>query len=142
MIPPSGGSTYSVIAPSKTNLWHGCMGHPGVTMFRRMLPLLTGHEVCTNDANKVGACEACAQGKLIFKPSRSKLPSELPLPLQRLQGDICGPITPTSGPFRYFLVLVDAAGVYFEVSLLSTRNIAFAKVQASLLKFKPTSQIL
>ena len=61
---------------------------------------------------------------------------ELPHPLQRLQGDICGPITPASGPFRYFLVLVDAAGVHFEVSLLSTRNIAFAKILAMLLKFR------
>ena len=86
-------------------------------MFMRMLPLLTGHEVCNSDANKVGACDACIQGKLILKPSYWKLPSELPPPLQRLQGDICSPITPASGPF---IVLIDAVGVHFEVSLLST----------------------
>ena len=83
-IPPSGGSVYSVIAPSKINLWHGCMGHLGATLFRRMLPLLTEHEVCTSDANKVVTCDVCGQGKLILKPSRWKLPSELPPPLQRL----------------------------------------------------------
>src|SRR5450759_2972617 len=63
---PTSGSAYSVTIPDKTNLWHGRMGHPGTTMFRRMLPMLTGHEVCPSDANKVGACEACAQGKLIL----------------------------------------------------------------------------
>ena len=135
-IPPSGGFAYSVITPSKTSLWHGRMGHPGATMFRKMLPLLIRHEVCTSDANKVGACEAYAQGKLILKPSYWKLLSELPPLLQQLQGEICGPITLASGPFRYFLVLVFAARVHFEVSLLSTQNIAFAKILASLLKFR------
>ena len=60
----------------------------------------------------------------------------MPPPLTRLQGDICGPITPASGPFRYYLVLVDAAGVHFEVSLLSTRNLAFSKIMASLIRFR------
>ena len=133
---PSKGSSYSVIQPGKTTLWHGRLGHPGVTMFRRMLPAITGHSVCTSDANKAGACDACAQGKMSQKPSRWKLPHEMPPPLQRLQGDICGPISPASGPFRYYLVLVDVAGVHFEVSLLSTRNIAFAKILASLIRFR------
>ena len=127
---------YSVTIPEKAKLWHWRMGHPGVTMFRRMIPVLTGHEVCLSDANKLGVCEACAKGKLILKPSHWKLPQELPPPLHRLQGDICGPIAPESGPFRYFLVLVDAAGVHFEVSLLSTQNIVFSKILASLIKFR------
>jgi hypothetical protein len=61
---------------------------------------------------------------------------ELPPKFQRLQGDVCGPIAPASGPFRYFLVLVDAAGVHFEVSLLSTRNMVFSKILAMLIKFR------
>jgi hypothetical protein len=28
---------------------------------------------------------------------------------QRIQGDICGPIDPPCGPFRYFIVLIDAS---------------------------------
>jgi transposase InsO family protein len=34
------------------------------------------------------------------------------------------------------MVLVDAAGIHFEVSLLSTRNIVFAKLLAILIKFR------
>ena len=34
------------------------------------------------------------------------------------------------------MVLVDAAGIHFEVSLLSSKNIVFAKVLAMLIKFK------
>ena len=46
------------------------------------------------------------------------------------------PIILAFGPFRYFLVLVDAGGTHFEVSLLSSRNIVFAKVLTILIKFK------
>jgi hypothetical protein len=122
--------------PTKVELWHNRMGHPGTTMFRRMIPILSGHEVCQGDANKVGVCSACAQGKMINRPSCWKLPTKLPLRLHRLHGNICGPIIPASGPFRYFMVLVDAAGIHFEVTLLSTRNIVFAKLLAMLIKFR------
>jgi len=73
------------------------MGHPKTTMFRRMIPILSGHEVCQGDANKVGVYNACV---------------------------------------KYFMVLVDAAGIHFEVSLLSTRNIVFAKLLGMLIKFR------
>ena len=122
--------------PEKVGLWHNRMSHPGTTMFRRMIPILSGHEVCQGDANKTGVCTACAQGKMINRPSRWKLPTELPPRLHRLHGNICGPIAPPSGPFRYFMVLVDAAGIHFEVSLLSTRNIVFSKLLAMLIKFR------
>ena len=122
--------------PAKIELWHSRIGHLGTTMFRRMIPILSGHEVCQGDANKIGVCNACAQGEMINRPSRWKLPTELLPRLHCLHGDICGPITPASGPFRYFMVLVDAAGIHFEVSLLSTRNIVFSKLLAMLIKFR------
>ena len=122
--------------PTKVGLWHKWMGHPGSTMFRRMVPILSGHEVCLGDINKLGVCGACAQGKLINRPSRWKLPTELPPRLHCLHGDVCGPITPHSGPFRYFMVLVDTIGIHFEVTLLSTQNIIFAKLLAMLIRFK------
>ena len=59
-----------------------------------MLPLLTGHNLVTADAGKTHDCEACIQGKYIRKPSKWTLPTELPPPLYRLHGDICGPINP------------------------------------------------
>ena len=105
-------------------------------MFRRMIPILLGHEVCQGDAKKTGVCNACVQGKMINRPSRWKLPTELPPRLHRLHGDTYGSITPALGPFKYFMVLVDVAGIYFEVSLLSTRNIMFSKLLAMLIKFR------
>ena len=73
---------------------------------------------------------------MINKPSRWTLPTKLPPRLHRLHGDICGPITPASEPFKYFIVFMDPVGIYFEVSLLSSRNIVFAKVLGMLIKFR------
>ena len=122
--------------PTKIGLWHGRLSHPGATMLRRMIPILEGHPLCMRDAEHTGRCSACAQGKFSIKASQWKLPHELPPPLERLQGDICGPITPLSGPFQYFFVLVDALGKHVEVSLLSTRNLAFPKLLAMIIKIR------
>ena len=46
--------------PEKVGLWHIRMDHLGTTMFQRMIPILSGHEVCQGDANKTGVCTACA----------------------------------------------------------------------------------
>ena len=54
-------------------------------------------------------CIACSQGKLIVRPSHTKVLVESPTFLERIQGDICGPIHPPCGPFRYFMVLIDAS---------------------------------
>ena len=73
-------------------------------------------------------CKACTLAKLDSRPSFAK-DSKVLLPfLQRIQGDICGPIQPECGPFKYFMVLVDASTRWSHVSLLSTRNAAFSKL--------------
>ena len=54
-------------------------------------------------------CEAYAKGKLIVRHSRTKVGIEYPIFLKRIQGDIRGPIHLASGPFRYFMVLIDAS---------------------------------
>jgi hypothetical protein len=126
----------SVDTVTKPDLWHRRLGHPGTTVLRRMLPLITGHNLHTSDAEKTHDCVACIQGKFIKRPSHWTLPEELPPPFYRLHGDICGPINPPSGTFRYFFVLVDASGVHSEVALLPTRNMVFPKILAILLKYR------
>jgi hypothetical protein len=54
-------------------------------------------------------CTACATGKMILRPSHFKIKAE-PLKFRKkTQEGICEPITPTSGPFMYFMVLIDAS---------------------------------
>jgi hypothetical protein len=59
----------SIDTIAKPDLWHRRLGHPEMTIFRRMLPLLTGHNMVTSDAEKTHDCLACIQGKYIKKPS-------------------------------------------------------------------------
>ena len=57
-------SAYSVTIPEKAKLWHWRMGHSRVTMFRRMIHVLTSHEVYLSDARKLGVCEGRCSRKL------------------------------------------------------------------------------
>ena len=70
-------------------------------MMRRIItnfnvhPLLSRHIAISND----NPCKACSQVKLVIRPSQLKVDAESPSFLQRIQGDICGPIQPSCGPF-------------------------------------------
>ena len=54
--------------------------------------------------------------------------SKSPVFLKHIQGDICGSTHPPSGPFCYFMVLIDVSSQWSHVCLLSTRNVAFARL--------------
>lgn len=141
----SSGIYYTHVSPIEVNvtseksddkrmftLWHDRLGHPGNVMMHRIIESSNGHSLKnvkilrSNDFN----CTGCSLGKLRIRPSKSILENESPVFLERIQGDICGPIVPPCGPFRYFMVLIDASTRWSHVSLLSTRNIAFAKLLA------------
>ena len=138
--------TYSTISwrlvnPDQFGLWHDRLGHPGASMMRRIIQNTKGHPLKDTKVllSKDYNYEACSQGKLIIKPSITKVDLESPLFLQRIQGDICGPIQPPSGPFRYFMVLVDASYRWSHVCLLSTRNVTFARLLARIIKLRAQS---
>ena len=95
-------------------------------------PLLSRQIAISNDNHG----KACSQGKLVIRPSQLKVDDESPSFLQRIQGDICGPIQPLCGPFRYFMVLVDASTRWSHVCLLSTRNVAFVRLIAQIIKLR------
>jgi hypothetical protein len=69
---------------------------------------------------------------LIIRLSKNKIENESPLFLERIQGDICGLFL--RGPFRYFMVLIDASTRWSHVRLLlTTRNVAFARLLAQII---------
>ena len=125
--------------PETFNLWHDRLGHPGSTMLRRIIENTHGHPLKYQkipQSDKISMCTSCSLGKLITRPSPVKVEKESPAFLERIQGDICGPIHPACGPFRYFMVLIDASSRWSHVSLLFTRNIAFAKFLAQIIKLR------
>ena len=119
-------------------MWHDRLGHPGETMIRKIIENSHGHPLKDYKIFSKGdlTCTACSLGKLITRPSITKVNAESPMFLERIQGDICGPITPPCGPFKYFMVLIDASTRWSHVSLLSTRNVAFARLLAQIIKLR------
>ena len=81
-------------------------------------------------------CAACSKGKFIITPSFTKVTFESPAFLEHIQGDIYGPIHPPSGPFRYFMVLIDASTRWSHVCLISSRNVAFARLLAQIIRLR------
>ncbi|KAL0341184.1 UNVERIFIED_CONTAM: hypothetical protein Sradi_4635200 [Sesamum radiatum] len=135
--------THSITNPklvdqSTFTLWHDRLGHPGKTMMYRIIENSNGHPLKDLKFLVKGdfICSACSLGKLITKPSMTKVNLESPMFLERIQGDICGPITPSCGLFKYFMVLIDASTRWSHVSLLSTRNVAFARLLAQIIKLR------
>ena len=82
------------------------------------------------------SCDPCSQCKLIVRPSFNKIIFELLIFLERIHGDICGPIHPPCGPFRYFMVLIDASTRWSHVCLLSTRNVVFSRLLTQMTKLR------
>jgi hypothetical protein len=119
-------------------IWHDRLGHPGIGMMRKITNNSIGHKLTDAKFSKNSEfiCTACATGKLILRPSYLKIQVEPLKFLERIQGDICGPIEPTSAPFRYFMVLIDASTIWSHVCLLSTQNHAFAKIMSQIIKLK------
>ena len=107
-------------------------------MIRRIIENSQGHELKNQKIllSHEYPCVACSQGKLIVKPSHTKVKFESPIFLERVHGDICGPIHPPCGPFRYFMVLIDASMRWSHVCLLATRNISFSRILAQIIKLR------
>ena len=82
------------------------------------------------------SCAACSQGKLIVRPSFTKFIYELPVFLEIIHRDICGPIHPPCGPFHYFVILIDVSTRWSHVCLLSTHNVAFASLLTQIIRLR------
>ncbi|GKA07303.1 copia protein [Tanacetum coccineum] len=125
--------------PGIFRLWHDRLGHPGSTMMKRIIENTHGHPLKDQKfpkIDKVPLCISCSLRKLIARSSPLKVKNESPMFLERIQSDICDPIHPPYGPFRYFMVLIDASSKWSHLSLLSTRNVAFAKFLAQIIKLR------
>jgi hypothetical protein len=81
-------------------------------------------------------CTLCAMEKLILRPSLLKIHAEPLRFLERIEGDICGPIQPLCGPFICFMVLIDASTRWSHVCLLSKHNHAFTNFMTQVIRLK------
>jgi transposase InsO family protein len=105
---------------------------------RKIIGNCIGHDLKDVEFPKSNdfVCTSCEMGKLILRPSLLNIYAEPIKFLEWIQGDICGPIQPLSGPFRYFMILVDTSTRWSHVCLLSTHNHAFAKFMMQVIRLK------
>ena len=119
-------------------LRHERLGHPSISMMRHIVQNSSGHPLTSKQILVTDGytCVVCSKGKLIIRPSFTKVTFESTTFLERIQGDICGSIHPPNGPFRYFMVLIDASTRWSHVCLLSSRNVAFARLLAQIIRLR------
>jgi hypothetical protein len=118
--------------------WHSRLGHPGIGMMRKIIGNYIVHDLKDIEFIKSNdfVCTLCVKGKLILWLSPLKICAEPLKFLERIQGEICGPIQPLCGPLRYFMVLVDASTRWSHMCLLSTLNHSFTKFMTQVIRLK------
>jgi hypothetical protein len=96
-------------------------------MMRKTIGNCIGHNLKEDKSPKTFdfMCIACATEKLILRYSPLKIHIEPLKFVEGIQRDICGPIPPSCGPFRY---LIDASYRLSHVCLLLMWNHVFAKI--------------
>ena len=122
--------------PKTFVLLHDRPGHPGSSMMWRIIKHSHG-QIFKNQKILLPneyLCAASSQGKLIVMSSFSKVTFESSVFLERIHGDICGPIHPPCVLFCYFMVLIDTFTKWSHVCLLSTRNVVFARLLTQIIK--------
>ncbi|KAK1427731.1 hypothetical protein QVD17_16425 [Tagetes erecta] len=100
--------------PITLNLWHDRLGHPGSIIMKMINENTHGHSLKGQkipQVDEMPLCTSCSHGKLITRPSQLKDEKELPTFLERIQGDICGPIHPST--FAKFLAEIIKLRAHF-----------------------------
>jgi hypothetical protein len=93
----------------KFQIWHDRLRHLGVGMMRKIISNCIGYNLNKFPKTSDFICTGCATRKLILRPLPLKIHTEPLKFLERIHGDICGPIQPISGPFKYFMILIDTS---------------------------------
>ena len=124
----------------KFSFWHDKLGHPGRELLKKMTKVVQGIPLTSADMAQHGErrCPPCAMDKL---QSRKKTgysgekfkPRET---LKMLVSDVCGPISPPSGPFNYCMIVKDSSSRYSTVQLLKSRNEVMPKLLTSIIQLK------
>ena len=116
--------------PNDFIIWHDRLGNPVYNMMHKNIENSHGHTLKNLKIlqSKKFSCTACSQGLLVIKPPASKVGKESPAFLKCIKGDICGPFYPPCGPFKYYMVLIEASTIWSHVCLLSTHNMTFARL--------------
>ena len=120
-------------------IMHHRLGHPGQQMSAKLhnattggLPEWTGR----TPPGHVGQCEACTLGKFQTGEFAYVANKQVPEFLSELSVDLHGPVSPTSGPFRYFMVIICRGTRMCHVYLLVTKDMVMAQMVKHIVKMR------
>ena len=117
--------------------WHDRLGHPGKNLFRKIILSTKGTSIPTDCTAHHDTCYPCMMGKTPAKRKIPSAPNVKPKQLgERWVVDVCGPINPPCGPFRYYQAIKDESNIFRKVELLTTRNDVMPKLLVNIIHFK------
>jgi hypothetical protein len=92
------------------------MGHIGVKGLRSAV------EGLSLDDSTHTSCRICATANIKRSPFPQKATHRATRPLQRIHSDICGPLPPAYGSYRYFILFICCHSRYISLYLLKSRE--------------------
>ena len=119
-------------------IMHARLGHPGTLLTAKLCKATTGGllDWTGKPPEGHGPCEACTLGK--FQTGKPNVTANKVLPefLSELSVDVHGPVSPISGPFKYFMVVVCRGTRMCHVYLLTTKDLVLTQTVKHIVKMK------
>ncbi|KAI9104904.1 hypothetical protein DFS34DRAFT_575666, partial [Phlyctochytrium arcticum] len=100
----------SSTSADRVSTWHSRLGHPGPTTSRNIIlsRSVSGLPLQQRDLQHLTQCMPCSLGKLSKVGRRSRpYRQSTTAPFSTLHIDTCGPITPPSRKYKYFMIIAD-----------------------------------
>ncbi|RLM58833.1 hypothetical protein C2845_PM18G06050 [Panicum miliaceum] len=107
--------------------WHARFGHTNFTALRKMGRELVRRLPLLDQVDQV--CEACLAIKQRRGPIPQKALHRATTQLERVYGDLCGPISPSTPSGNSYFLLVDDYSRFMWVALLPTKDGAAAAIK-------------
>lgn len=100
-------------------LWHCRYGHLGVDSLKKVVNMVDGVNIKTNNGI---LCESCMYGKMCRTPFNKKC-QRASKPLELVHTDVCGPISPSTWDGkRYFVTFIDDYTHFTMVYLMASKD--------------------
>ncbi|GAA5878142.1 hypothetical protein JCM16303_002858 [Sporobolomyces ruberrimus] len=122
---------------SRVTAFHRKMGHPGKGAMRDLLK--SGHlEGCSTtdlDTFYKRVCPPCIQGKSVTSPFPTS-ESSTTVPFAKVHSNIAGPMNPSHGGSKYFILVIDEGTGYVDAEPMKERTEVTEKFERILTRMK------
>jgi GAG-pre-integrase domain/Integrase core domain len=111
-------SIASVAAESSVNLWHARLDHVSKATIRDMVRKKKAKGITLREGEDVIDCDECCTGKQTRKTFSGRISTAKKVG-DVIHSDVCGPILPSLGGHKYFVLFIDKKSRSGTLALLS-----------------------